>query len=65
MAQRVRALVLVLGGVAVGRGFEPQSDLEISFAEILIDMICKYLAYQQYHFTPLVFCFDLPKSISS
>jgi hypothetical protein len=27
---------LVLGGVAVGRGFEPQSDLELSFAEILI-----------------------------
>jgi hypothetical protein len=27
---------LVLGGVAVGRGFEPQSDLELSFAKILI-----------------------------
>jgi hypothetical protein len=27
---------LVLGGVAVGRGFEPQSDLEHSFAKILI-----------------------------
>jgi hypothetical protein len=27
---------LMLGGVAVGRGFEPQSDLELSFAEILI-----------------------------
>jgi hypothetical protein len=27
---------LVLGGVAVGRGFEPQSNLELSFAEILI-----------------------------
>jgi hypothetical protein len=27
---------LVLGGVAVGRGFESQSDLELSFAEILI-----------------------------
>jgi hypothetical protein len=27
---------LVLGGVAVGRGFEPQSDLELFFAEILI-----------------------------
>jgi hypothetical protein len=26
---------LVLGGVAVGRGFEPQSDLELSFSEIL------------------------------
>jgi hypothetical protein len=26
---------LVLGGVAVGRGFEPQSDLELSFAKIL------------------------------
>jgi hypothetical protein len=26
---------LVLGGVAVGRGFEPQSDLELSFVEIL------------------------------
>jgi hypothetical protein len=26
---------LVLGGVAVGRRFEPQSDLELSFAEIL------------------------------
>jgi hypothetical protein len=30
---------LVLGGVAVGRGFEPQSDLELFFAEILIDEI--------------------------
>jgi hypothetical protein len=29
-------LHLVLGGVAVGRGFEPQSDLELSFADILI-----------------------------
>jgi hypothetical protein len=28
---------LVLGGVAVGRGFEAQSDLELSFAKILID----------------------------
>jgi hypothetical protein len=27
---------LVLGGVTVGRGFEPQSDLELFFAEILI-----------------------------
>jgi hypothetical protein len=27
---------LVLGGVAVGRGFKPQSDLELFFAEILI-----------------------------
>jgi hypothetical protein len=27
---------LVLGGVAVGRGFEPQSDLELSFAKILL-----------------------------
>jgi hypothetical protein len=27
---------LVLGGVAVGREFEPQSDLELFFAEILI-----------------------------
>jgi hypothetical protein len=27
---------LVLGGVAVGRGFEPQSDLEPFFAEILL-----------------------------
>jgi hypothetical protein len=27
---------LVLGGVVVGRGFEPQSDLELSFAKILI-----------------------------
>jgi hypothetical protein len=26
---------LVLGGVAVGCGFEPQSDLELFFAEIL------------------------------
>jgi hypothetical protein len=26
----------VLGGVAVGRVFEPQSDLELSFAKILI-----------------------------
>jgi hypothetical protein len=28
---------LVLGGVAVVRGFEPQSDLELSFADILIE----------------------------
>jgi hypothetical protein len=28
---------LVLSGVAVGRGFEPQSDLELSFAKILIN----------------------------
>jgi hypothetical protein len=27
---------LVLAGVAVGRGFEPQSDLELFFAEISI-----------------------------
>jgi hypothetical protein len=27
---------LVLGGIAVGRGFEPQFDLELFFAEILI-----------------------------
>jgi hypothetical protein len=27
---------LVLGGVAVDRGFEPQFDLELSFAEILL-----------------------------
>jgi hypothetical protein len=27
---------LVLGSVAVGRGFEPQSDLQLSFAKILI-----------------------------
>jgi hypothetical protein len=27
---------LVLGGIAVGRGFEPQSDLELSFTQILI-----------------------------
>jgi hypothetical protein len=27
---------LVLGGVAVDRGFEPQSDLELSFAKILL-----------------------------
>jgi hypothetical protein len=27
---------LVLGGIAVGREFESQSDLELSFAEILI-----------------------------
>jgi hypothetical protein len=27
---------LVLGGVAIGRGFEPQSDVELFFAEILI-----------------------------
>jgi hypothetical protein len=27
---------LVLGGVVVGRGFEPQSDLELFFAEILM-----------------------------
>jgi hypothetical protein len=30
---------LVLGGVAVGRGFEPQSDLELSFAKILIKYV--------------------------
>jgi hypothetical protein len=38
---RVRALVFSasIGGVAVGRGFEPQSDLELSFAKILI-VIC-------------------------
>jgi hypothetical protein len=35
LAQRVERWYLVLGGVAVGRGFEPQSDLELSFAEIL------------------------------
>jgi hypothetical protein len=29
---------LVPGGVAIGRGFEPQSDMELSFAEILIDI---------------------------
>jgi hypothetical protein len=29
---------LVLGGVAVGRGFEPQPDLELSFAKILIQV---------------------------
>jgi hypothetical protein len=28
---------LVLGSVAVGRWFEPQSELELSFAKILID----------------------------
>jgi hypothetical protein len=28
----------VLGGVAVGRGFKSQSDLEYSFVEIL--MVC-------------------------
>jgi hypothetical protein len=28
---------LVLGGDAIGHGFEPQSDLELSFAEILIN----------------------------
>jgi hypothetical protein len=27
---------LVLGGIALGHGFEPQSDLELSFAKILI-----------------------------
>jgi hypothetical protein len=27
---------LVLGGVAVGRRFEPQSDMELSFTEILL-----------------------------
>jgi hypothetical protein len=27
---------IVLGGVAIGRGFEPKSDLELSFAKILI-----------------------------
>jgi hypothetical protein len=26
-----------IGGVAVGRGFEPQSDLELFFTEILIN----------------------------
>jgi hypothetical protein len=29
---------LMLGGVAVGRGFEPQSDLELSFTKILINI---------------------------
>jgi hypothetical protein len=32
---------LVLGGVAVGCGFEPQSDLELSFAKILLKSILK------------------------
>jgi hypothetical protein len=32
----------VLGGVAVGSEFEPQSDLEFSFAEILIE---KYILF--------------------
>jgi hypothetical protein len=37
LAQRVKALVfIVLGGVAIGREFELQSDLELFFAEILI-----------------------------
>jgi hypothetical protein len=27
---------LLLGGVVVGRGFEPQSDLELSIAQILM-----------------------------
>jgi hypothetical protein len=33
MAQRVSRWYLVLGGVAVGRGFDPQSDLEHFFSE--------------------------------
>jgi hypothetical protein len=33
----LRRWYLVLGGVAEGRGFEPQSDLEFFFAEILIN----------------------------
>jgi hypothetical protein len=38
---------LVLGGVAVGRGFEPQSDLELSFAKIswcreFIHPVCRF-----------------------
>jgi hypothetical protein len=32
---------LLLGGVAVGRGFEPQSNLELSFAQILIYDTCQ------------------------
>jgi hypothetical protein len=46
MAIRLRGLerwYLVLGGVAVGRGFEPQSDLEHFFAEILIHLLKKQL----------------------
>jgi hypothetical protein len=38
---------LVLGGVAVGRGFEPQSDLELSFAEILISLFEIFSKYLQ------------------
>jgi hypothetical protein len=37
---------LVLGGVAVGRGFEPQSDLELFFAEILIANIEEYRSFR-------------------
>jgi hypothetical protein len=36
---RVEHWYLVLGSVAVGLGFEPQSDLELSFAEILIKLL--------------------------
>jgi hypothetical protein len=37
----------VLGGVAVGRGFEPQSDLELFFAEILMNHLSlKVLSYE-------------------
>jgi hypothetical protein len=36
LAQRVEALVLsAIGGVAVGRGFEPQSDLEVFSAKMI------------------------------
>jgi hypothetical protein len=37
--RRLERWYLVLGGVAVGRGFEPQSDLELSFAKILIELL--------------------------
>jgi hypothetical protein len=40
----------VLGGVAVGRGFEPQSDLELSLAKILLllEYILDILLYANY-----------------
>jgi hypothetical protein len=33
---------LVLGGVAVGHGFEPHSNLELFFAEISIRVVINY-----------------------
>jgi hypothetical protein len=35
---KIERWYLVLGGVVVGRGIEPQCDLELSFAELLIEI---------------------------